>query len=96
MEDCKCKHEQEIQEMKNTIYGNGRPGLKESVVRLDETVKTLNSTVEEFRKVTSAFHKFQDQHLGGEKQKKKTILILTISISTIITLIGFIINILMI
>ena len=41
-----CKNEQRITNIENTLYGNGREGVKEKVIRMQETQKVLEKNTE--------------------------------------------------
>lgn len=92
--DCNCKNEKRIDTLEDTVFGNGKPGLKETSIRQSEILNRLDISVDKLGTAISGFHKFQNELIGKEKTKKQITVILTTSISIVMGLIAVIVSIL--
>lgn len=59
-----------IERIEKTLYGNGKPGLIETITRLDENVKILVATDSQLTTTVSALVKFMTDIQATEKAKK--------------------------
>ena len=88
----KCKHESLIMDMKKDMYGNGHTGMKIKIHEHGILMKEMKSTLDSLNTSISAFHKFQNEQTGKDKMKKQNIIVLTVSISTVVALLGIIVT----
>lgn len=88
-----CEREKEIDELKKAIYGNGQPGLKETVIRIDENLKSLNTHTEKIGTVLSGLLKFQNEVDGMGKSKTTIQWLIAISLGLFATNVTLLISI---
>jgi len=101
-----CEQAGNIQDLKKAIFGNGRPGLIESVVRLDERINKLDDRInlldnrinkldESLGTLSTAIGglaRFQSE-ISGEKNSKHTIQwLIGLNVTTVLGLLTAIIT----
>lgn len=82
MGEYKCTQMERIKALEEAINGNGTPGLKQVVARLDVTVQGVTEVIRDNATVQSALLKFMNEERGKDKEKVRTRLL----IGTLITL----------
>ena len=85
-----CNKESDIDLIKKELFGNGKPGMKESFIRMDENIKALTDTSHNLATAVSGLTKFMNETEGQKSTQRWLIgIILTITTffgGTIITL----------
>lgn len=68
-----CTKAGEIEDIKNAVFGNGKPGLKENFIRMDENIKQLTESSQNLATAVSGLTKFMNETQGAIKEKKQLI-----------------------
>ncbi len=78
---------EKLDQMESMIYGREGPGLKDTVVRLSETVKHLDGTTESLKTAVSGLVRFMDETRGKDKIKTQMASTIKWLIGSLVTLI---------
>jgi len=77
---------EKIDRLETMIFGHEGPGLKDTVVRLDESVKRFDSSIKDLATVVSGLVKFMDETRGKDKIKTQMASTIKWLVGTVITL----------
>ena len=62
--------QRKVERIESMIFGHDGPGLKETVMHLDRTVKGLDETMSDLRIIVSGLVRFVDETKGEDKAKE--------------------------
>lgn len=90
--DHECKYGTKIDDLDKTVFGNGKPGLKENVIVLIESLKTMNCHISDLKTGISGINKFIDEERGKQKAFATTKWLIGMNITLLLALISLIIK----
>lgn len=76
-----------IDRLETMIFGYEGPGLKDTVVRLDESVKQFDASIKDLAIVVSGLVKFVDESIGKDKIKTQMATTIRWLVGSLITVI---------
>ncbi len=75
-----------VDKIESMIFGHEGPGLKDTVVRLDETVKHLDCTVQDLKTGVSGLVKYVEETKGKDKAKEGMVSTIRWLVGSVITI----------
>ncbi len=88
-----CINIKRLDDLEKTVFGNGKPGLKEMFIRQDESIKSLNENTDKLATSVSALVKFMSEIRGANKMRTTITWLIGIIITLGLAYIGTVVTI---